>query len=416
MIDTSPSFSPVKNNARKGAPRAAAAALVRSREPPWNFPFHLLWWVMEVLMAKGFSLEICPWVYRAQYQENGTWKQEYIEQPHHSPEDEQALGAEERDELLLLRNNFSDLPLVNYTTQYGFGCFEGLKAFPHPDGRLMLFRPDENGKRMEASMKGLYMPAFPWGGFLTAVKSVVAKNQAIRFTPAYEDAWAEDDFQSGSAVYIRPFTYAEPGIGVGISRKPWVIIVTTPVGSYFKSGSSKAVTTRRVRANPGGTGWIKTDANYLSSALAKKEAEEAGFVEAIFLDAREHAYFEEGSSCNIFFVLGNNTLVTPSLEDTILPGITRKSVLTLAEEKGLKTEQRKISVEEVFSEAREVFVTGTAAGITYFESITHEGKTASFGDGRMGEITRSLLQTLKGIQYGALPDTHGWMFPAEEAG
>ena len=166
--------------------------------------------------------------------------------------------------------------------------------------------------------------------FLAAVRTVVGKNKSIGFAPAYDPAWAADDFVSGSAVYIRPFTYAEPGIGVGISKHPWVIVVTTPVGSYFKPGNSKAVTTRRVRANPGGTGWIKADSNYVTSALAKREAETAGFMEAVFLDAREQKYFEEGSSCNIFFVMKNGTLVTPSLEDTILPGITRKSVLVLA--------------------------------------------------------------------------------------
>jgi len=164
-----------------------------------------------------------------------------------------------------------------------------------------------------------------------------------------------------------------------------------------------------VRANPGGTGWIKADSNYVTSALAKKEAELQGFMEAVFLDAREHAYFEEGSSCNIFFVMKNGTLVTPSLEDTILPGITRKSILVLAGEKGLKTEERRVSVKEVFSEAAECFVAGTAAGITSIESIMHEGTEAAFCNRQVGEVTRGLLKTLKGIQYGAVPDTHGWM-------
>jgi branched-chain amino acid aminotransferase len=363
-------------------------------------------------MAKGFSLEICPWVYRAQYQEGGGWKEQYIEQPHHSPQEEEEMDPEQREELLLLRNNFPDLPLVNYTTQYGMGCFEGLKAFPQPDGTMKLFRPDENGRRFESSMKGLYMPGFPWQVFLSAVCTVAGRNQRTGFAPQYDPGWADDDFQSGAALYVRPFSYAEPGIGVGISKRPWVIVVATPVGSYFKPGRSHAVTTKRVRANPGGTGWIKTDANYLTSALAKKEAEDAGYMEAIFLDAAEHRYFEEGSSCNIFFVLRDGTIVTPSLQDTILPGITRKSVLVLAQEMGMKTEERRVSVEEVFQNAKEAFVTGTAAGITSFDSLTHEGKTAAFGDGKMGEVTHALLKTLKGIQYGAVYDSHEWMFPA----
>ncbi len=360
-------------------------------------------------MAKGFSLEIYPWAYRARNQEDGSWTEEYIEKPHLTPYEEEALPADERAELLLKRNNYADLPLVNFTSQYGMGCFEGLKAFPQPDGSLKLFRPDENGKRMAASMKGLFMPPFPEELFLSAVRTVVGKNKAIGFAPVYDPAWAADDFVSGRSVYIRPFSYAEPGIGVGISRHPWVVVVTTPVGAYFNQGNSKAVTTRRVRANPGGTGWIKADSNYVTSAIAKKEAEQDGYMEAIFLDAREHTYFEEGSSCNIFFVMKDGSLVTPSLEDTILPGINRRSIIVLAREKGLKAEERRISVKEVFSKARECFVAGTAAGITPIESITHEGREAVFCGRAVGETTRELLRTLKGIQYGTLPDTHGWM-------
>jgi branched-chain amino acid aminotransferase len=367
-------------------------------------------------MAKGFSLEIDPWVYRAKHQDDGSWVEEYIEKPHLSPREEEALPPDQKAELLLQRNNHADLPLVNYTTQYGMGCFEGLKAFPQPDGTLALFRPDENARRMESSMKGLMMPPFPPAMFLGAVRTIVSRNQALGFAPRYDPSWAAGDFLQGSAVYVRPFTYAEPGIGVGASRAPWVIVVTTPVGSYFKPGNSRAVTTRRVRANPGGTGWIKADSNYVTSALAKIEAEKAGFMEAVFLDAREHLYFEEGSSCNIFFVMKDGTLVTPSLEDTILPGITRKSILVLAAEKGIRTEERKVSVAEAFSNARECFVAGTAAGITSIESLSHEGREVAFGARTIGEVTHDLLKTLKGIQYGALPDVHGWMFPALGAG
>ncbi|HVP19502.1 MAG TPA: aminotransferase class IV [Spirochaetia bacterium] len=362
-------------------------------------------------MAMGFSLETDPWVYRAKHGDDGVWSEEYIEQPHKTPREEECLSDAERAKLLLRRNNFADLPLVNYTTQYGMGCFEGLKAFPQPDGTLKLFRPDENGKRMEASMNGLHMPPFPPEMFLAAVRTLVGKNATIGFTPSYDPAWAKEDFVTGHAVYIRPFTYAEPGIGVGISKHPWVIVVTTPVGSYFKPGNSKAITTRRVRATPGGTGWIKADSNYVTSALAKREAESAGYMEAVFLDAREQRYFEEGSSCNIFFLMKNGTLVTPSLEDTILPGITRKSVIVLAHEEGVKTEERRVSVKEAFSNAKECFVAGTAAGVSFIESITHEGKEVAFAGRQMGELTRSLLKSLKGIQYGALPDSHGWMFP-----
>jgi branched-chain amino acid aminotransferase len=365
-------------------------------------------------MAKGFSLEMCPWVYRAQYREDGSWSEEYVEQPHRTPAEELRLSDAERARLMLSRNNFCDLPLVNYTTQYGMGCFEGLKAFPQPDGSLKLFRPDQNGRRFEASMKGLLMPGFPAERFVEAVRRVAGKNRAIGFTPAYDPTWAKDDFVRARSLYVRPFTYAEPGIGVGISRQPWVIVVTTPVGAYFEPVAPRAVTSRRIRANPGGTGWIKADSNYVTSALAKREAEQAGYAEAIFLDAKEHRHFEEGSSSNIFFVLRGPVLVTPSLEDTILPGITRATVIQLASEHGVRTEERRVSVEEVFSDGVECFVSGTAAGVTYFESLTHEGKTKTFGDGRAGELSRYLLKTLKGIQYGAVADAHGWMTDALE--
>jgi branched-chain amino acid aminotransferase len=361
-------------------------------------------------MAKGFSLEVDPWVYRAKHQEDGSWVEEYIEKPHGTPREEEALPAAERAALYLERNNFADMPLVNYTTQYGMGCFEGLKAYPQPDGTLKIFRPDENARRMEASMKGLFMPGYPAAQFLTAVRTLVGKNKCLGFAPAFDPSWAADDYVSGSAVYVRPFSYAEPGIGVGISRSPWVVILSTPVGAYFKPGNSRAVTTRRVRANVGGTGWIKCDSNYVTSALAKKEAELGGFMEAVFLDAKEHQYFEEGSSCNIFFVMKNGTLVTPSLEDTILPGINRRSILVLASEKGVKTEERRVSVKEVAAKAVECFVSGTAAGITPIESLTHEGRETVFCNRAVGDLTRTLLKTLKGIQYGAIPDTHGWMF------
>lgn len=363
-------------------------------------------------MAKGFSLEMCPWVYRAQYREDGSWSEEYVEKPHRTPAEEKRLADVERAKLLLSRNNFADLPLVNYTTQYGMGCFEGLKAFPQPDGSLKLFRPDQNGRRFESSMKGLFMPGFPAAKFVEAVRRVAGRNHALGFAPAYDPAWARDDFVGGHSLYLRPFSYAEPGIGVGISRQPWVIVIATPVSSYFEPVAPRAVTSRRVRAFPGGTGWIKADSNYVTSALAKREAENAGYAEAIFLDAKERRYFEEGSSSNIFFVLRGPTLVTPSLEDTILPGITRSTVIQLAREHGIATEERRVSVDEVFANGVECFVSGTAAGVTFFESLTHEGRTVTFGDGRIGEVSRFLLKTLKGTQYGAIDDSHGWMTPA----
>jgi branched-chain amino acid aminotransferase len=214
---------------------------------------------------------------------------------------------------------------------------------------------------------------------------------------------------SADSIYIRPFTNAEGGIGVNISSEPWVFVVATTVSSYFSGGNSDAVTTDRIRATPHGTGWIKAASNYVISALAKHEAQEAGYMECIFLDSETRNNIEEGSSCNIFFYLKSGELVTPALGDTILPGITRASIIELAKDKGIKVSERKISVEEAMSEAKECFVSGTAAGATPITSLTHKGKKAIFNQGQTGELTAELRTIIKGIQYGTLPDTKGWM-------
>ncbi len=352
-----------------------------------------------------------PWVYIGRYTEEHIWKDEYIEKPHASWDEENFMDEKKRNSLLASRNSFPELPLVGYTSQYGLGCFEGLKAYPQRDGSLKLFRPDENGKRMAMSMEGLLMPPFPADRFVQAVTTVVKKNKAIGFAPAYDAAWEKDHFVSGHSVYIRPFTWSEGAIGLGVSKFPSVVVVATPVSTYFDSGNAKAVTTDRVRATHRGTGWIKCDSNYVIPIIAKKEAQAAGYMEAVFLDAAEKKYVEEGSSCNIFFLLKSGTLVTPELSDTILPGINRKSVITLATDMGVKVEERKVPLDEVMAEAIECFVTGTAAGVSYIESLTHGRKTTVFSGGKIGELTMELLKKLKGIQYGALPDTYGWMFP-----
>jgi branched-chain amino acid aminotransferase len=214
---------------------------------------------------------------------------------------------------------------------------------------------------------------------------------------------------SADSVYIRPFSVAEGGIGVNISREPWVVVVNTPVSSSFSGGNSDAVVTERIRATPKGTGWIKACSNYAIAALAKHEAADAGYMECIFLDATERKYVEEGSSCNIFFYLKSGELVTPELGDTILPGITRASIIELARDRGIKTSERKISIEEAMEETKECFVSGTAVGATPISSITCHGRKAIFNDNLEGELTVELRNTIKGIQYGTLPDTKGWM-------
>jgi len=369
----------------------------------------------EEIMAGSFSLAVYPWSYIAHYNEDNKWEGRYLEKPHLAPEEEAALPERERSVCLEKRNSFPELPLINGTTQYGLGCFEGLKAFPQKDGTLKIFRPEENASRFARSMEGLRMPLFPKELFVSACLGVVARNKGIGFFPRYQDSWEEENFLYAKSIYLRPFTYTEPALGPDLSRHPWVVVAASEVGAYFNPSSTKAITSEKIRAYPGGTGWIKCNANYVISILEKSRAEAEGYIEVIFLDAVEQTYIEEGSSSNIFFYLKNGTLVTPALTDTILAGITRKSIIALAQDMGIQTVERRISLEEVLSEAQEVFVSGTAAGLTYLESITHKGKTVQFNQGKMGPVSRDILKTLKGIQYGALPDRHSWMVEVPRA-
>ena len=153
--------------------------------------------------------------------------------------------------------------------------------------------------------------------YLKASVEFLKRNRELGYVPAYDPAWEKDNFAGASAVYVRPFMYSEGAIGIGSSKAPYVIICGTTVSSYFKGANSKAVITDRIRATPKGTGWIKCASNYVVSSLAKKEAEEAGFMEVIFLDATDRKYIEEGSSCNIFFRLKSGELVTPALGDIV---------------------------------------------------------------------------------------------------
>lgn len=360
-------------------------------------------------MAAGFSLQVYPFVYAARYRDGG-WDEEMQEKPHRSAQEEAAMAPEELTDLLASRNSFPDFPLINYTGQYGMGCFEGLKAYPQPDGSLKVFRPEANADRFYKSMEGLKMPPFPRGTFVDAVLATVGNNAAAGFRPEYDPAWEKNNFIEATAVYLRPFTWSEGGIGLNLSHSPSVIIAATPVGSYFDpDANSKALVTDRIRATSRGTGWIKCNANYVIPTLAKKEAIARGYMEAVFLDAREQRFIEEGSSCNFFALLKDGTLVTPAVEDRILNGINRQSVLTLAKDMGVKTEERQLDVAEVLDKGVECFVTGTAAGVSYLESLTHGSRTTVFGNGKIGELTLALLTRLKGIQYGKEPDKYGWM-------
>ena len=358
----------------------------------------------------AFALEMYPVLYFARYNA-GTknWEEQWVTQDSVSYDELQKLAGGERERLLSARNKLP-LPAVSYTSQYGYGCFEGMKAFPQKNGGVSIFRPDRNGARFENSLKGLRCPVFPQKMYVQACAEFIRRNAALGYVPRYESEWEKNDFATAKAVYVRPFMTSEGAIGVSCAKEPYVIICATTVSNYFTSGGTKAVTTKRIRATPNGTGYIKCGSNYVISALAKKEAEEQGFMEAVFLDSEHHKYLQEGSSCNIFLLLKNGTLVTPELQDTILPGITRSSIIDLARRQGIKTEERLVSIDEAMNDAAECFVSGTAAGITPIESITHNGTEAVFNNRAPGKTSLMLLKQLKGIQYGACEDVNNWNY------
>ncbi len=358
----------------------------------------------------AFSLNLYPITYIARYNPETTkWDEEWFQVDNVTYDELMAMSESDRKAVLDKRNQMG-IPTVSYTSQYAYGCFEGMKGFPTKDGGVAIFRPEENGKRFNNSMKGLYCPAFPVEQFVAASVEFVKKNAALGYVPKYNSDWEKSGYADADSIYMRPFMNSEGAIGVGCSNQPYVVICATTVSAYFKKGLDGAIITNRIRATPNGTGYIKCASNYVISAIAKHEAEEKGYVECVYLDAVEHKYFQEGSSCNCFFVLKDGTLVTPELGDTILPGITRKSVIALAKESGIKVEERKISVKEVQKKAVEFFVTGTAAGISPMSSLTDlKGKKTVFKDGtKEGTVAYKLQRLLKGRQYGLLEDPNNW--------
>ena len=260
----------------------------------------------------SFTFNPYPFRYSAKYtqQENNepTWEEEFTEFPSKGKE-ESSLNEQEKLALIHKRSEAGSLPLVNYSTQYALGCFEGLKAYPQANGKLALFRPDKNAKRFYSSMKALYMPPFDTHLFMKATQQLLSLSYDKGFYPQYDTEWEKTHFSTARSIYLRPFTYPEGGIGLNISKYPWVIIYALEVGNYLDiKECSSLIVSNKIRATPHGTGWIKCNSNYVISILAKQEAIKQGYTEALFLDIRG-SYVEECSACNIFFVLKDNTIV-----------------------------------------------------------------------------------------------------------
>ena len=286
--------------------------------------------------------------------------------------------------------------------QYAQTIFEGLKAYTTEDGRIVTFRPDLNAKRMMDSAKRLEMPVFPEDRFLDAVTKVVAAN--ADYVPPYG---------SGATLYLRPYMFGtNPVIGVKPATEYQFRILTTPVGPYFKGGVRPL--TIRVsdfdRAAPNGTGHIKAGLNYAMSLHAIVSAHNEGYDENMYLDARTRTKVEETGGANFLFVTKDGKVVTPK-SDSILPSITRRSLMVVAKEYlGLEVEEREVYLDEL-KDMAECGLCGTAAVISPVGKVVDHGKEICFpaGMSEMGPVTKKLYDTLTGIQMGRIEAPEGWI-------
>ncbi|WP_335974209.1 MULTISPECIES: branched-chain amino acid aminotransferase [Streptomycetaceae] len=296
---------------------------------------------------------------------------------------------------------------ANMTLHYAQTIFEGLKAYRQPDGGVATFRPEANARRFQNSARRLAMPELPVETFVEACDVLVRQDKD----------WVPS--QGEASLYLRPFMIAtEVGLGVRPSREYLFLVIASPAGAYF-SGGVKPVSVwlseEYVRAAPGGTGAAKTGGNYAASLVAQAQAAEQGCDQVVWLDAIERRWIEEMGGMNLYFVYGNR-IVTPSLSGSLLPGITRDSLLAIAADLGYEVGEGRISVDDwkqgnEDGTLTEVFACGTAAVITPVGSIKSTRANWTVGDGGPGEVTLRLREALLDIQTGHAPDPHGWMHP-----
>ena len=284
---------------------------------------------------------------------------------------------------------------------YGQEAFEGLKAYRCPDGKVRVFRVDENAARLQSTCRGILMPEVPTELFTELVKKVVRLNQA--YIPTYE---------SGATLYIRPLLIGTGAqVGVHPAKEYMFLIFVTPVGPYFKGGFSTnpyVIVREYDRSAPLGTGKYKVGGNYAASLFANNLAHEKGYACEFYLDAKEKKYIDECGAAN-FFGIKDNTYVTPK-STSILPSITNKSLMQVAEDLGMKVERRPIPEEELetFEEAGACGTAAVISPISYIDDLD-KGKRYTFSkDGQPGPISKKLYDTLRGIQYGIIEDKHGW--------
>jgi branched-chain amino acid aminotransferase len=288
---------------------------------------------------------------------------------------------------------------------YGQEIFEGLKAYRHGDGSIWSFRPDANARRMQRSAKRLALPELPEQYFLEALRQLIA----------VDSNWVPSAAET--SLYLRPFMFAkEAFLGVRPAHKVAFYVIASPAGAYFTGGVKPIsiwLSTDYSRAGKGGTGAAKTGGNYAASLVAQAEASEHGCAQVLFLDSVEGRYLEELGGMNVVLVYKDGTLVTP-LSDSILEGITRDSILQLAQDRGHTVERRPVTIDEwregaASGDIVEAFACGTAAVVTPIGLLKAADFEIGNADADAGELTMSLRAELTDIQYGRRPDPHGWM-------
>ncbi len=290
---------------------------------------------------------------------------------------------------------------------YGQEIFEGIKAYRHKDGSIWTFRPEMNAKRLQKSAHRMALPELPIETFVESLRQLIA----------VDGAWVPT--QDGEkTLYFRPFEIAaENFLGVRAAHRAEYRVIASPVGPYFTGGIKPVsiwIALDSSRAGKHGTGEAKTGGNYAASLLAQNEGYENGCSQVVFLDAESATYIEELGGMNLFFVFKDGSVVTPALDGTILHGITRDSVITLLKDRGHKVEERKFSLDELRSAANsgdlvEVFACGTAAVVTPVGLLKSRKEEIEIGGGEPGALTVSIREELTSIQYGNLPDKHGWL-------
>ena len=292
---------------------------------------------------------------------------------------------------------------------YGSEIFEGLKAYRRADGKVQLFRPIENIRRMNTSADRLCLPQIPEDLALEVLTEFVKLEQD--WTPS----------APGTSLYLRPFMFGnDETLGVHAVHNATYVIIASPVGSYYKEGINPVkimIEDQDVRAVRGGTGYAKCGGNYAASNRAGERAEKQGYSQVLWLDGVERKYIEEVGAMNVMFKIGGE-IVTPMLSGSILPGITRKSCLEVLRKEGYKVSERLLSIDELEAAMEngtleEAWGCGTAAVVSPIGELCYKGKKYAVSEGKIGEVTQHLYDTLTGIQWGKLEDTFNWTLPLE---